>query len=222
MDSFSGSVIAEHDGWELPLVFGEWAHFLAIIDLDTDYYEMYYEDELLEYKEWTAGPNNDYAGILEIQCLDLFASGATALYYDDIAFRAYGSPPEPDLSAAGEINFVNVTAGSTNTGTITLTNAGSAGSTLNWDIESYPDWGTWTFSPDGGSTDFGNLVNIEVSIVAPDEQESAFTGEIKLVNIDNTDDFTIIQCSLSTPKVKQSFIHRFIDNFPILRSIFGL
>ena len=135
MDSFSETVIAQWDNWELPLVFGEWAHFLAIIDLDTDYYEMYYEDELLEYKEWTAGPGNDYAGILEIQCLDCFSAGGTGFYYDDLAFRAYGSPPEPDLSAAGEINFINVTAGSTNTGIITLTNAGSAGSTLNWDIE---------------------------------------------------------------------------------------
>jgi hypothetical protein len=222
MDSFSETVIAQWDNWELPLVFGEWSHFLAVIDLDTDYYEMYYEDEILEYKEWTAGINNAYAGVLDIACLDLFAKGCSVFYYDDIAFRAYGSPPEPDLSAAGEINFVNVTAGSTNTGSITLTCLGAAGSTLNWEVESYPDWGTWTITPDSGATDYGEVVNVEVSVVAPDEQESAFTGEIKLINTENSNDFAIIQCSLSTPRVKQTLIYQFIERFPILKNIFGL
>ena len=59
-------------------------------------------------------------------------------------------------------------------------------------------------------------------IFAPDEQQTAFSGELKVVNFDNTDDFAIIQCSLSTPKVKQSFIQQFLVRFPVLRNIFGL
>jgi hypothetical protein len=61
-----------------------------------------------------------------------------------------------------------------------------------------------------------------VSVVAPEDQETAFSGEIKIVNTDNSDDFAIIQCSLSTPKVKQSFVQQFLVRFPVLRNIFGL
>ena len=222
MDSFTEMVIADFDGWELPLVFDEWTQFLAVIDLDQDYYEMYYNDEILEYKEWTAGPSNDFTGVLNIACLDLFANGATVVYYDDIAFRAWGSPPEPDLSAAGSINFVNVTTGSTNAGGFTVVNAGSAGSTLNWEVESYPDWGDWTITPDSGTTDQGDIVNVDVSIVAPSDTNSIFDGEVKIVNSDNPDDFAIIQCYLSTPKPKMIFVYKFLEQFPVLQKLFGL
>jgi hypothetical protein len=222
IDSFTGTVVAMNDGWELPMIWDDWAQFLAIIDLDSDWYEMYYNGEILEYKEWTAGWDNSYNCELEIKCLDLYAAGGSAVYYDDLAFRAFGSPPEPDLSAAGSINFANVTAGSTNTGSFSLTCLGAAGSTLNWEIESFPDWGTWTITPDSGTTNYGDRVDVEVSVVAPDEQESAFTGEIKVVNTENSDDFAIIPCSLTTPKFKQSFIQQFIERFPNLRNIFRL
>jgi hypothetical protein len=221
MDSFSETVYTDA-GDELPLVFDRWVQWFCEIDLDSDFYTLYYDGEVLEAKEWTAGPFDNYDGDLNIGCLDLYANGATSVYYDDIAFRAYGSPPEPDLSVAGSINLVNVTAGSTNTGSFTLTCLGAAGSTLNWEIESFPDWGEWTITPDSGSTDYGDRLDVEVSVIAPDEQNSNWTGEIKIVNTDNSDDFGIISCFLSTPKVKQTFIQSFFDRFPILRNIFGL
>ena len=109
-------------------------------------------------------------------------------------------------------------------------NIGQRGSKLNWEVESCPDWGNWTFSPENGSglTPEDGKVTVQVSVVAPDEKEQNFTGEIKIVNIENASDYEIIAVSLSTTKskiVSLSFI-QFLENhprlFPLLRKILDL
>ena len=52
-------------------------------------------------------------------------------------------------------------------------------------------------------------MRINVSVVAPDEKEKEFTGEIKVINIGNTDDFCTIPVSLTTHKNKT------VTNLPI-------
>ena len=137
---------------------------------------------------------------------------------------AGGQPEVPDLDCDGTLSWTEVTPGETVTGTFTVENIGDPLSLLDWEIESYPDWGTWTFDPDGGTGLLpGAPVTVNVEIVAPDDPETNFTGEIVLVNSDNPDDTCIIDVSLATPVSQQSLIFQFFEmlaqRFPILGMI---
>jgi len=139
--------------------------------------------------------------------------------------------PIPNLDCSGTLSWIDVTPGGTVTGTITVENVGEPESLLDWEISEYPDWGDWSFDPENGSglTPEDGPETIGVSVVAPDEENTEFTGEIILVNSENTDDTCSIDVSLATP-VNQfqsnqqipSFLQIIIERYPILRQVFGL
>ena len=127
------------------------------------------------------------------------------LYYNKINIEL-----NPDLECNGELSWSNIEPGATVEGSFEVSNEGDDFSSLNWEIESFPDWGTWTFEPDSG-TDLspeGGTIIVNVSVVAPNEIGTKFTGEIKVVNTDNISDYEIISASLSTPKNKQQKINQ--------------
>ena len=114
---------------------------------------------------------------------------------------------EPDLKCEGSINWADVRPGSTITASFTVKNDGESLSWLEWEIADYPDWGTWEFSPSEGKyLGKGDSITVNVSVVAPDEKDQEFSGEIKVVNKDNSSDFETIKVSLSTP-LKNSISH---------------
>lgn len=90
-DSDLGLVESEFDALDLPLVKARWAEIRVEIDLDSDLMTAYYNNELLVSKAWTAGPNNQGTGLLSISAVDLFANGASPVYYDDISLVPYTS-----------------------------------------------------------------------------------------------------------------------------------
>ena len=53
--------------------------------------EIYYNDTFLLEKEWTSTINNDLSGIRNIGAVDLFANGATSVYYDDMSLEQVGT-----------------------------------------------------------------------------------------------------------------------------------
>ena len=144
----------------------------------------------------------------------------------------YTPSADPDLYCSGDIEWVDVAPGETVTDSFTVQNIGAAGTELDWEIESYPDWGTWTFNPDGGLdlTPEDGAVTVTVEVVAPDESETEFTGEIVLVNSEDPDDTCTIDVALATPVSQQSLILQFLERFaerfpnafPILRHLLGL
>ena len=89
-DSALMVVESEFDAITLPLILDQWVEIRVEIDLDGDWMEIYYDDEFLIEKEWTAGPNNGMDGILNIGAVDLFAYGATSVYYDDLSLEEVG------------------------------------------------------------------------------------------------------------------------------------
>lgn len=108
-------------------------------------------------------------------------------------------PGNPDLDCSGTLSWIDVTTGCTVDGSFTVENVGDTLSFLNWEIESYPDWGTWTITPESGTgLSYDNSVIVEVTVVAPDESDTEFTGEVKIVNSDDPNDFCIIDVSLAT------------------------
>ena len=136
----------------------------------------------------------------------------------------------PDLECEEELSWVDIEPGVVVEGSFTVENIGDLGSLLDWAVESYPEWGNWTFNPENGTgLEEGDTVTIDVEVVAPDEPEETFTGEIKIINSENASDFCIIDVSLATP-VSQfqshqqipSFLQSIIERYPILRQVLGL
>jgi len=101
--------------------------------------------------------------------------------------------PVPDLDCDGSCEWADVTPGETVTDMFTVENIGEPESVLNWEIESYPDWGTWTFVPNSGTGLLaGAPITVVVEVVFPDPPEEEQWSEILIVNIDNPDDFCVI------------------------------
>ncbi len=134
----------------------------------------------------------------------------------------------PDLECNGTLGWNDVKPGSTVIGSFTLKNIGDTGSLLDWKVDSWPSWGSWTFSPENGEglkpEDEPIIVNIE--LIAPDQKNQQFDGEIKIINIENPDDFHIFEFTLKTLKNKlftDLFLLRLfkeiISKFPLLQQI---
>ena len=139
-------------------------------------------------------------------------------------------PPAGDLECDGELAWTKVKPGSTVEGSFEVSNGGEAGSTINWEISDVPNFGTnWTFDPDGGTglTPEDGAVTVSVSVEAPTDEETEFSGNITIVNSADPADTCTISVSLVTP-VSQSqptlfmqFISWLFEQFPLLALIFG-
>jgi len=181
----------------------------------------------------------DYPAVAGTQLLDCdFVEGtigwAGSFTVDEFTGGMYKYTPsaEPDLSCSGNIAWVDVTAGETVTDSFTVLNVGGDGSLLDWEIESYPDWGDWTFDPDGGLdlTPEDGIITVDVEVVAPPDKETEFEGEIVLVNSEDSNDTCTIDVALTTPVSQQLPIFQFLERiferfpnaFPILRHLLGL
>ncbi len=223
-DSEQGVVEAQWDDDELPLITGRWVQLRVEIDLDNDWFECYYDGVLLQEKEWTATPGNDMAGFLEIGAVDLWANSATPVYYDNLALVEAGK----FLGVGGSLNWVEVEPGATVTGEFTVQNVVPGGDPIDWEVSEYPSWGTWTFTPSSGEglSNADGPLTVQVEVVAPSDANKEFSGEIKVVNKANPDDFGTVPVSLATPLNRNSLLLEFfemlIQRFPLLERIFSL
>ena len=127
--------------------------------------------------------------------------------------------PIPNLDCEGSLCWTDVKPDSLVRTNITVTNIGQTSSKLDWKIESYPSWGNWIFTPISGDDlePIDGSVIVEVSIVAPNMEESVFKGEVKIINENNISDYFIISASLTTPKnkaiEKMPLFLRFLENY---------
>ena len=67
----------------------------------------------------------------------------------------------------------------------------------------------------------------QISLIVPNEKNKEFSGNIRIVNMDNISDYEIIPVSLNTPKNRILypfflFWNRFIERFPILDIILNV
>jgi hypothetical protein len=87
LNQTAGMITDDHvAGAELPIMFDQWAEIRVEIDLDTDWREVYYGGTLLSARTWTTGTGS----LLEIGAVDLFANGASPVYYDDMSLVPAG------------------------------------------------------------------------------------------------------------------------------------
>jgi hypothetical protein len=230
-NSATGLVESQFNAETLDYNLGVWTEIRCEIDLTGDWLEIYYGDQLLASHAWSDTVQSSGGGPLAIAAVDLYANGASAVYYDDICLEAWGGgqPTEPDLDCEGSLTWVDIQAGAAVSGDFIVKNIGSAGSELNWEIASYPtDWGTeWTFTPSSGTITGVDQVTVEVTLNAPLKKKQTFTGIVKIVNSDNSSDFCEIDVSLTTPRARmsnfiQTLLQRFPNAFPVLRYILNL
>lgn len=133
----------------------------------------------------------------------------------DFTFQTYSYISHPDLQCEGTLSWTNITPGGGVVGDFIVENIGSPLSYLNWKIDSWSSWGKWTFSSSSGE----NLkpedgpVRVQVSINAPDKKNSKYTGMVKIVNINDENDFCIIQASLNTSKIKEKIYFQYFKQF---------
>jgi hypothetical protein len=106
----------------------------------------------------------------------------------------------PDLQCEESLSWDDITPGATVQGSFTVSNGGDAGSHLDWEVLSYPSWGTWTFTPSFG-TDLpaGDSVIVQVKVVVPNEENTQYQGTITLINSHKTADSCEIPVTLKTP-----------------------
>jgi len=227
-DDFFGTIQDRGSGGTLPMIKNKWIELRFDIDFDSDVYTAYYNGTLLGTAAWTST-----GGKKNLGCIDLCDDGevSNATYFDDLTLEGDVSE-DSDLYCEGDITINKVEPGSTVSDTFIIENMGAEGTLLDWEIESYPDdWGQWSFEPNGG-TDLESFspVAVNVEIVAPDEKNQEFNGEIKIVNSEDSSDYEIISVSLTTPKNKpfnynQNLLNwlfdRFPNAFPILRYLLG-
>jgi len=222
--SFSSATgnVQSWEGEELPIIFDLWVEIRIEIDLEADIQTIYYGDEELITKSWTAGI--EPGGAKNLACVDLYAgdSLSTSVYYDDLSLEGEVGD-DPVLFCEGDLAFGNVSAGATLEGSFTVENVG--GGELDWEITKNPSWGTWTFDPESGDNlPPGAPVTVQVTVVAPKEKDD-FAGTIKVENMENPDNVCIIDVSMTTPMSQPSlflqFLERLIQRFPVLEMIFS-
>jgi len=135
----------------------------------------------------------------------------------------YWDPTTPDLECVGSINLIDVKPGSKIDGNFTIKNIGESLSGLEWVIEEYPDWGTWSFNP--GNGDYikpeSEGFSVGFSILAPLERNQNFSGNIKVVNKENSNDYGFIEISLTTkPIIKHSgFLNRILSRLDYMEKL---
>ena len=135
----------------------------------------------------------------------------------------------PDLDCDGGLSWLDVIPGTVVQQVFVVMNVGDPGSELDWEIVEWPDWGVWTITPLSGldlTPEYGDLI-INVEVIAPGDPLSEFDGEIKIVNIQNPDDFCIIESVLITPRnlPKQNYLLSFIlqsSLMELLKNMFPL
>ena len=88
-DSVSQTVIADFSGETLPLVTGQWVPIQVDIDLQADTQTFTYNGTVLYSATWTDQVSG--GGQLQIQAMDLFANGATSIFYDDFKLEKTGN-----------------------------------------------------------------------------------------------------------------------------------
>ena len=134
----------------------------------------------------------NYSRSLDMVVSNWDSSIGNYLYYNRLL--------DSDLSGWGELNWMDVEPGESLDINLNVANIGDPDSKLDWEIESYPEWGEWNFDPISGedlTPDDGTFV-VDVIIVAPIDGNSIFEGEVKIINKNDPDDYSIIDVYLST------------------------
>ncbi len=83
-----------------------WVKIQATIDLEDDWTQIYYDDDLVAEYSWTGGILGEGGGALDIAAVDLYAFGSSPIFYDDL--RLWPGNLRGDLDCDGEVGFGDI------------------------------------------------------------------------------------------------------------------
>lgn len=99
-DSATGLAVDDYTGNSVAYVTDQWLDFSVDIDLDNDTREMKLDGNSLGVTAWKTGANS----AVNIGAIDLFANGASAVYYDDL--QLVPEPATMSVLALGALALV--------------------------------------------------------------------------------------------------------------------
>lgn len=178
-DSATGTVLNDGgaSGGSMPYVTDEWKEIRVEIDLDNNIQTFFYDGTQLYSGSWTDqfAPG---AGALEIGAIDLFANGASPVYYDDVTITAQGGAPYA-VSLSADPTAGNGAPGATVTYTVTVNNTGTTDDT--YDLAASGVWTAATSVPTiavtaGASATFDLTVDIPPGATLGDDDVTTVTA----------------------------------------------
>ncbi len=146
--------------------------------------------------------------------------------YYDVSFKLTGDTGAefPKICCDGvRLNFGQAGPGATVTGEIVVCNCGDPGTFLNWAVDTVnvPSWGTWTFSPIGGTgLAEGDCETVVVTCVLTDVT-GTYSGDLIVVNADNPSEICKVPTSVEVPRARSHspMIWNLFQQFPALYNI---
>lgn len=129
----------------------------------------------------------------------------------DATFRTYTYDSHVDLVCNGFLNWTaNVSKNESDpillTGSFTVENVGTPLSKLDWEILSWPGWGTWEFSPmnQTGLQPEKGPTTVSVNVEGPSTNlPDTYDGKVIIRNKNNKNDSCIVRARLVTSKEKE-------------------
>ena len=219
-------------GPTLPLITDQWVELRIEFDLEADWLECYYNDEILIAKNWTEdiiwGTGFRNLAAVTLSYTQSYGPMDTPIYHDDFSIDGEGSGLIPNLQCEGSLSWT-CKKGATVTGNFTVKNIGDANSRLEWIIDECPDFGTWTCDPFKGSlTPEDGELTVTATLEAPKKVKD-YNGVIKVIAVGDPDDFCEIPVQVNVPRDRainfnlfDLMFERFPNAFLILRQLFGL
>jgi hypothetical protein len=143
---------------------------------------------------------------------------------DDLAFKLTARDQCEQLCCDGTLEWSNIKPGKIVTGTFEVWNCGCECSYLCWVVDSWPEWGRWTFNPSSGTLHSSENVTVQVTVDTTGlAQEETFTGKVIIKNCNNPDETCEIDIILTTTRTRSintqflNWIQNHLNMFPILR-----
>jgi hypothetical protein len=126
------------------------------------------------------------------------------------------------------MSWDNVKPGDTVEGKFHVWNCGDEGSSLSWQVDSWPDWmtdGGVVFTPASGTEVYGGPgTEVSFTFTAPAEEEQTYSGKVKVINTDDPSDYCDMPVELKTPRTRGiffNFLEYIVNQFPMLKALFG-
>lgn len=91
MDTSTGVISDDVSGNTLPLITDQWVEIRVEIDIDNDTQTFFYGGDELYSGVWNGYVSGAGGGADDLGALDLFANGATSVYYDDVSVTGFST-----------------------------------------------------------------------------------------------------------------------------------
>lgn len=139
-------------------------------------------------------------------------------YPIDMCFQLTTKEDCSELCCDGTLEWTDIKPGAIVSGTFEVWNCGCEGSDLCWIVDSWPNFGQWTFNPSSGNLQAPNSITVKVFVETTElAQEETYTGKVTIKNCNDPNEKYEIVVTLITPKDKQlpyTLFHRLLERFP--------